>query len=89
MAELVKELRVGEKLDWVFDWSELDDDSDTISSFEVTSSGAGITLDASTRDGFKIQVFIIGLLHGQYTIMCTVTTAAGRIKTEPLILSVV
>ena len=76
-------------LDYSWDWSDwLDAVSDTLSAATVTSSG--VTCAAATMaSGVVTSMISGGTLGAMATVVCHVTTAAGRIDDRTITLRIV
>ena len=65
-------------LDYVFNWSDWLEDSETISSHVVTV-GSGITKDSDSESSGTVTIWLSGGTHGSdYLVECEVTTSMGR-----------
>lgn len=65
-------------LDWVFDFSDWLDDTDTITAHDVTAPD-GLTLDSSSATTTAVTAWLSGGTVGEnYTVVCQITTADGR-----------
>lgn len=75
--------------DYDIDFNEyLVSQSDTASSF-VVSSDPGITIVNSSLISGKVKVFVSGGLDGeQYKVSATVTTTGGRVKQADILIKV-
>jgi hypothetical protein len=68
-------------LDYVFDWSDWLETSETISDYTLTPTVAtsGIAVDDDSETGGKITAWVSGGLAGvTYSLTCHVVTSLGR-----------
>jgi hypothetical protein len=88
--------RPGARLDYTFDWTDQLVDGDTIASKAVSiATASAMTVDAGTIvpvGGVAATGVVVwatgGVLGDTARILCTVTTAAGRVDTLALDLTV-
>ena len=65
-------------LDFVFDWSAWLEDTETITSHEITAA-EGIVVDSSTEAAGKITVWLSGGTESHdYRVACKIVTSSGR-----------
>jgi hypothetical protein len=96
MSTLIATVRT-KRVDWSrvynFDFSafgEFSEDSETISTAEVTSLPSGLTVGSATIDNLLVQVRISGGVAGvSYTLECQITTSSGSVLKLQGILNVV
>lgn len=66
-------------LDWWFDWTDWLASDERIADHTITGE-TGITVDSSTENAGKVNVWLSGGTAGEnYKVACLIVTSAGRI----------
>jgi hypothetical protein len=91
MSQTIKTFtkRIGENLDYDFDFTQFLGTTDSITASTVTATPAGLTLGTKQNlDGVVKQWISSGAQDQSYSVICQITTLLGRIKRVEMILSV-